>query len=254
MAEAHSWPQEVCGLVAWHTRAETEAGLRGFGGQLAGEFPTPPAAARAVLTWSDLTSSPVGERCTPANRLAEVLERYPAGTVVHMATRKNYFSLLADVSWVDEQLRLIPAAVDERHSHWPRARYPPPVPGPRAGPGGVKVPSPVGFNTHSDGDVLCHALIDALAGAIADGDLGTHFPEDDPDAEDARSLEFVREFAGHVRRAGYEPVNVDVFVVLGTVKLRPHIDQMRANVADARARDRSGVSQGSFQRWPRAGG
>ena len=99
--------------------------------------------------------------------------------------------------------------------------------------GGVTVPSPVGFNTHSDGDVLCHALIDALAGAIADGDLGTHFPEDDPDADDARSLEFVREFAGHVRRAGYEPVNVDAFVVLGTVKLRPHIDQMRANVADA---------------------
>ena len=57
--------------------------------------------------------------------------------------------------------------------------------------GGVNVPSTVGFSTHSDGDVLSHALVDALAGAIADGDLGTHFSEDDPDAWDARSLDFV---------------------------------------------------------------
>ena len=99
--------------------------------------------------------------------------------------------------------------------------------------GGVSVPADVGFDTHSDGDVLCHAVIDALAGAIADGDLGTHFPEDDPDSEDARSLDFVREFAGYVRRAGYGIANVDAFVVLGPVKLRPHIDGMRANLADA---------------------
>ena len=99
--------------------------------------------------------------------------------------------------------------------------------------GGVRVDSPVGFDTHSDGDVLCHALIDALAGAISDGDLGTHFPEDDPDAEDARSLDFVREFAGYVRDAGFAIANVDAFVVLGPVKLRPFIDEMRANLADA---------------------
>ncbi|MST33160.1 2-C-methyl-D-erythritol 2,4-cyclodiphosphate synthase [Acidimicrobiaceae bacterium USS-CC1] len=99
--------------------------------------------------------------------------------------------------------------------------------------GGVRIPADVGFDTHSDGDVLCHALIDALAGAMADGDLGTHFPEDDPDAEDARSLEFVRAFAAHVRESGYEVVNVDSFVVLGPVKLRPHIEAMRANLADA---------------------
>ena len=108
--------------------------------------------------------------------------------------------------------------------------------------GGVTVPSPVGFNTHSDGDVLCHALIDALAGAIADGDLGTHFPEDDPEASDARSLEFLRDFAAYVREVGYELVNVDSFVVLGTVKLRPHIQQMRTNVADALAIDAGRVS------------
>ena len=108
--------------------------------------------------------------------------------------------------------------------------------------GGVAVPADVGFDTHSDGDVLCHALVDALAGAIADGDLGTHFPEDDPNAQDARSLDFVREFAGYVRRAGYEIANVDSFVVLGTVKLRPHIAEMQANLAGALGIDLSRVS------------
>jgi 2-C-methyl-D-erythritol 2,4-cyclodiphosphate synthase len=108
--------------------------------------------------------------------------------------------------------------------------------------GGVLVPAPVGFSTHPDGDVLCHALIDALAGAIADGDLGTHFPEDDPEAEDARSLDFVREFAAYVRGAGYEIENIDAFVVLGPVKLRPHIPAMRTNVAEALGLDESRVS------------
>ncbi len=108
--------------------------------------------------------------------------------------------------------------------------------------GGVTVPADVGFNTHSDGDVLCHALIDALAGAIADGDLGTHFPEDDPDADDARSLDFVRQFAAHLVGAGFTVANVDAFVVLGPVKLRPHIEQMRANIADALGIDLDRVS------------
>lgn len=107
------------------------------------------------------------------------------------------------------------------------------VPGKRLILGGVDIPSDAGFDTHSDGDVLCHALIDALAGAIADGDLGTHFPEDDPAAEDARSLDFVEQFAGRVTRAGYELANVDCFVVLGTVRLRPHIEAMRTNIAAA---------------------
>lgn len=108
--------------------------------------------------------------------------------------------------------------------------------------GGVTVSTEVGFDTHTDGDVLCHALIDALAGAIADGDLGTHYPEDDPESEDARSLEFVQEFAGYVRRAGYAIANVDAFVVLGTVRLRPHIDAMRHNLAEALSVDAANVS------------
>ena len=108
--------------------------------------------------------------------------------------------------------------------------------------GGVEIPADVGFDTHSDGDVLCHALVDALAGAIADGDLGTHFPEDDPEAANGRSLGFVHAFARHVERAGYAVGNVDCFVVLGTVRLRPHIEAMRENLADALGIDRERVS------------
>lgn len=99
--------------------------------------------------------------------------------------------------------------------------------------GGVNIPSELGFNTHSDGDVLSHALVDALAGAIADGDIGTHYPENDPSAEHARSLDFVREFSKYVAAAGYRTANVDAFLVLGTVRLRPHIEKIRANVAEA---------------------
>lgn len=108
--------------------------------------------------------------------------------------------------------------------------------------GGVVIDSPVGFHTHSDGDVLSHAVVDAMAGAIADGDLGTHFPEDDPAADDARSLEFVREFAETLRASGFRVVSVDSFVVLGTTRLRPHLGQMRRNLADALALDPSLVS------------
>lgn len=109
--------------------------------------------------------------------------------------------------------------------------------------GGVVIPDAErGFDTHSDGDVLCHALIDALAGAMADGDLGTHFPENDPDAEDARSLDFVREFGAYVRSHSYAIVNVDSFVTLGTTRLRPHVDSMASNVATALGIERPRVS------------
>ena len=99
--------------------------------------------------------------------------------------------------------------------------------------GGVEVPAPAGFDTHSDGDVLSHAVVDALAGAMADGDLGVHYPEDDPDADEARSLEFVVQFATRVRDQGWEVCSLDSFVVLGPVRLRPHLDGMRGNLATA---------------------
>jgi 2-C-methyl-D-erythritol 2,4-cyclodiphosphate synthase len=107
------------------------------------------------------------------------------------------------------------------------------VPGRRLVLAGVEVPAPAGFDTHSDGDVLSHAVVDALAGALADGDLGVHFPEDDPDADDARSLDFVVAFVARVRERGFEVTSLDSFVVLGTVRLRPHLEAVRTNLADA---------------------
>ena len=121
--------------------------------------------------------------------------------------------------------------------------------------GGVHVPSAVGFDTHSDGDVLSHALVDALAGAIADGDLGTHFPEDDPEAQDARSLDFIRHLVQRIRAQDYEIANVDSFVVLGTTRLRPHLDGMRRDLADALGVDvQTGLGEGAIQQRPRREG
>ncbi len=108
--------------------------------------------------------------------------------------------------------------------------------------GGVQIEAEVGFDTHSDGDVLCHALVDAMAGALADGDLGTHYPEDDPAADDARSLDFVIEFARLIAAAGYRVTSVDSFVVLGTIRLRPHLDRMKLNLAEALGIDPGQVS------------
>jgi len=108
--------------------------------------------------------------------------------------------------------------------------------------GGVVVPADVGFDTHSDGDVLSHAVVDALAGAMVDGDLGTHFPEDDPATEDAHSLDFVVALAATLRGRGYRVTSLDSFITLGTVRLRPHLDAMRDNLAAALQVDPSRVS------------
>lgn len=91
--------------------------------------------------------------------------------------------------------------------------------------GGVIIPVDVGFDTHSDADVLSHAIVDAMAGAVADGDLGTHFREDDPAAEDARSLDFVATTHETLRGHGCRVTSLDSFVTLGTVRLRPHLNR-----------------------------
>lgn len=83
---ARGWPTEVCGLVAWHTGARSEARLRGQEDELIAEFEAPPAAAMAVLTWADLTTSPSGAPWTAERRLADILERHPPGSIVHRAT------------------------------------------------------------------------------------------------------------------------------------------------------------------------
>jgi 2-C-methyl-D-erythritol 2,4-cyclodiphosphate synthase len=100
--------------------------------------------------------------------------------------------------------------------------------------GGVAIPADVGFATPSDGDVLSHALIDAIAGAIGNGDMGVYFPaDDDPAAQGARSVDYVRRMTGHIADAGLAIEHVDSLVTLGTVRLGQHLDAMRSCLAEA---------------------
>jgi 2-C-methyl-D-erythritol 2,4-cyclodiphosphate synthase len=98
--------------------------------------------------------------------------------------------------------------------------------------GGVRIPHDRGLAGHSDADVLLHALADALLGAAALGDLGRHFPDTDAEWAGADSRALLSTVVEEVRAAGYAPHNVDATVVLERPKLRPHIDAMRANIAD----------------------
>jgi 2-C-methyl-D-erythritol 2,4-cyclodiphosphate synthase len=104
-------------------------------------------------------------------------------------------------------------------------------------------PGGLGLDGHSDADVLTHALMDALLGALSLGDIGQHFPPGDPRWKDADSLRLLEQVMALVRERGWEVINVDLVVVAERPKLRPHIEQMRANLAErlALAPDRVGV-------------
>lgn len=95
--------------------------------------------------------------------------------------------------------------------------------------GGVEVPSPVGEDAHSDGDVLLHALCDALYGAVGKGDIGERFPDSDPRWRGQASRTFLEDAARAVRDAGYDLVNVDATVFLETVRLSAH----KARIAES---------------------
>lgn len=98
--------------------------------------------------------------------------------------------------------------------------------------GGVTVPSDVGLDGHSDADVLTHAVIDALLGAIGLGDIGEHFPDTDAEWKDARSLELLRHVDALLGERGAAVVNVDATVILERPKLLEHKPAMSANLAD----------------------
>ena len=108
--------------------------------------------------------------------------------------------------------------------------------------GGVTIAHEAGLAGHSDADVLAHALIDALLGAAALGDIGRHFPPDDPSYRDANSLDLLRRAVELVAKAGYRAVNVDATVIAEAPKLSPHIDAMRAALAGALGLDVGAVS------------
>lgn len=99
--------------------------------------------------------------------------------------------------------------------------------------GGVDIPHETGLLGHSDADVLTHAVMDALLGALALGDIGKHFPDTDPAYAGADSLALAREVAALVAREGYEIGNIDATVLAQAPKLAPHIPLMRQKIANA---------------------
>lgn len=99
--------------------------------------------------------------------------------------------------------------------------------------GGVEIPHTLGLLGHSDADVLLHAIADALLGAAAMGDIGCLFPDSDPQYAGADSRVLLRQVAQRVRESGYSIANVDATVLAQKPKLRPYIDAMRAQIAEA---------------------
>ncbi len=99
--------------------------------------------------------------------------------------------------------------------------------------GGVEIPFSLGLLGHSDADVLTHAVMDALLGAAALGDIGQHFPDTDPAYAGADSLALLRRVTELLAQAGYAVGNVDATVLAQAPKLAPHIPRMRENLARA---------------------
>ncbi|CAO1667086.1 2-C-methyl-D-erythritol 2,4-cyclodiphosphate synthase [Halomonas sp. NYA30] len=97
--------------------------------------------------------------------------------------------------------------------------------------GGVKLPFDHGFVAHSDGDVLLHAVSDALLGACALGDIGRHFPDTDPTWAEADSRELLRHVVTLIQGQGYGVVNLDATLMAQAPKMAPHVDAMRAIIA-----------------------
>jgi 2-C-methyl-D-erythritol 2,4-cyclodiphosphate synthase len=97
--------------------------------------------------------------------------------------------------------------------------------------GGVTLPHDKGLAGHSDGDVLLHALTDALLGAVAAGDIGSYFPPSDAKWKGADSVIFLKEALRQVERAGYRVSNVDSTLILAAPKIGPHAKKLQANVA-----------------------
>lgn len=99
--------------------------------------------------------------------------------------------------------------------------------------GGVEIPYEKGLLGHSDADVLLHAISDALLGAAALGDIGKHFPDTDSKYKGADSLLLLKEVGSMLEDKGYFIENIDATIIAQAPKMRPHIDQMRKNIADA---------------------
>lgn len=99
--------------------------------------------------------------------------------------------------------------------------------------GGVEIPYEKGLDGHSDADVLVHAVMDALVGALREGDIGRLFPDTDPAYEGADSIGLLRQVGALVRERGWRIVDIDSVIMIQQPKMAPHRAQMRANMAAA---------------------
>ena len=108
--------------------------------------------------------------------------------------------------------------------------------------GGIEVPHIVGLLGHSDADVLAHAIMDAMLGALALGDIGHLFPDNDDSFKDADSMELMAEVCRIIREKGYKIGNVDATVIAQAPKLAPYIMQMRERIAEVCGCDVSQIS------------
>ncbi len=99
--------------------------------------------------------------------------------------------------------------------------------------GGVHIPCKFGEEAHSDGDVLLHAIIDALFGAVADGDIGSHFPPSDEKWKDINSIILLKQTFSVIKEKGFSIVNMDCTVILEKPKLLPFMNKIRKTIADS---------------------
>jgi 2-C-methyl-D-erythritol 2,4-cyclodiphosphate synthase len=99
--------------------------------------------------------------------------------------------------------------------------------------GGVEIPYSLGLTGHSDADVLLHALMNALLGAIGEGDIGIHFPDSEPRYKNVSSIKLVQSVTRIMRRRGFKLVNADVTVIAQQPKLAPHYQAIKTSVAKA---------------------
>lgn len=99
--------------------------------------------------------------------------------------------------------------------------------------GGVEIPYERGLDGHSDADVLCHAIADALLGAIGEGDIGHHFPNTDESVRGISSLEILKRVTAILEKSGARPVNIDATLIAEAPKIAPYLPAMRERIAGA---------------------
>lgn len=99
--------------------------------------------------------------------------------------------------------------------------------------GGVDIPFEKGLQGHSDADVLCHAIIDAILGALGEGDIGRHFPDTDKKWKDASSIDLLSDITAFMKQKGFEILWIDSTVITERPKLSPYLEKMKENISKA---------------------